>query len=513
MRQMSRTHRLPGHFTVTKVLRTVLPLLMALFLLLATVANAQTETVQLENLPLSSSMLMARAIQQGRVLVGGQPLIRLEVPDVSCSPAPCVLPNVNIFPSTAPQNETPVVVNLKNHRQLLAGANDSNCANLQGFYNSSDGGTTWSHFCMANIASIGLGAGDPAVGYDLKGSAYIAGIDFNGTNLAEVVFQKSKDNGKTWSAPALAVPNVLGGLTDKEWLQIDTNPKSPHKNTVYISVTQFDSIVDNTQISVSHSTDGGATWKTVLVDAQQKFPHVDQFSDIAIGADGKVYVTWMRCTKVTGGNCADTKATFLLSISKDGGNTWSKATKIATATLAPDPNHCCFYGALPVTTHERVSNIPVVGIDNSNGPHKGNLYVAFYNWTGNQMRVMVATSSNGGKTWKIKAVGDSKAKNDEFFQWLNVNSKGVVGVTWDDRRHDATNTSYESFAAFSNNGGVSFGKNIDLSAAPSNPNNDGFGGTFLGDYTGNYWADDTLYNTYTDTSKGVDQIFLAGYIL
>jgi len=35
------------------------------------------------------------------------------------------------------------------------------------------------------------------VGYDLKGNAYITGIDSTPT----IIFQKSKNNGKTWSAP------------------------------------------------------------------------------------------------------------------------------------------------------------------------------------------------------------------------------------------------------------------------------------------------------------------------
>jgi hypothetical protein len=127
--------------------------------------------------------------------------------------------------------------------------------------------------------------------------------------------------------------------------------------------------------------------------------------------------------------------------------------------------------------------------------------------------MMVATSKNGGKTWTSKPIAPASAKGDQFFQWLNVSSKGVVGVSWNDRRDDTTDTNYEEFAAFSTNGGASFSTNVKLSAMQSNPNNDGFGGFFLGDYTGNYWSGvNTLFVTYTDTSPGVDQDFLGGYI-
>jgi hypothetical protein len=457
---------------------------------------------------------MSRAIRAGRVqLPAGGALQALQVPAETCSPAPCVLPNVNIFPSSAPVNETPVVVNPKNPKQLMSGANDYNCPNVQGFYNSNDGGATWSHFCMANVSGS-HGFGDPDVGFDLNGHAFIAGLDGPGGAPNAAIIQTSHNNGKTWSAPVVAVtPFFSGGSVDKDWLQIDTTPTSRWPNWLYISTTQFDPN-NNSTIAVSHSSDGGKTWTTKAVDTTQTFPTVDQFSDLAIGATGTVYATWQRCTaNGSTGDCGGTKATFYISVSNDGGNTWTKPSKIASATLAPDPASCCFYGALPVTTGERVSNIPVIAIDNSAGAHKGNLYVAYYNWTGTQMRMMVATSTNGGTTWTSKAVAPVTAKGDQFFQWLNVNKSGVVGVSWDDRRNDSTDTSYESFAAFSTNGGTSFHKNIDLSAKPSNPANDGFGGFFLGDYTGNYWAGaNKLFVTYTGTSTGVDQDFLAGYI-
>jgi hypothetical protein len=99
------------------------------------------------------------------------------------------------------------------------------------------------------------------------------------------------------------------------------------------------------------------------VDATQIFPNVDTFTDLAIGTDGAVYVSWMRCTaNGPNGDCGDTTATFYFAKSTDGGNTWSAPTKIVSAHLAPDPNFCCFYGALP-NTDERMSDIPVIAMN------------------------------------------------------------------------------------------------------------------------------------------------------
>src|SRR5260370_22801851 len=104
-----------------------------------------------------------------------------------------------------------------------------------------------------------------------------------------IVFEKSSNNGASGSAVAVAVsPFFSGGLADKPWLQIDTNPASPHANSLYISVTQFDSS-SNSQITVAHSNDGGTTWTNVAADTKQIYPNVDQFSDITTRQPDTMY--------------------------------------------------------------------------------------------------------------------------------------------------------------------------------------------------------------------------------
>ena len=437
---------------------------------------------------------------------------------LSCDKPPCVLPNVPASAGPRAANETPIVVNPRNPRQLLASANDWNCGGhaLQRVYTSDDGGSTWTHNCM-NPPTVPMESwGDPAVGYDLQGHAYAAGLQGYTFGNDVIAFEKSSDNGKTWSTPQVAVPLLFpSGNTDKDWLQIDTNPKSPYANALYISVEQGDVTGNDSQISVSHSYDGGQTWTTVAVGGLVVLPSIADPTALAIGADGTLYLTWMQCTMdQETQTCGGTTVLFEFSKSTDGGNTWSTPRTILRAVqpLAPCQNFR-LGGDLP-NTCERVADIPVLAIDNSNGSGKGNLYIAYFDWTGTFMKVYVATSHDGGSTWTRKAVAPPAANHDQFFPWVSVSPSGIVGVSWLDRRNDPSNKKYEAFAAFSSNGGKSFGKNIDLSAAPSDPANDGFGGQFMGDYTGNAWAGDkTFYVTYTDTTTGVGQDFIGGYRL
>ena len=477
-------------------------------LLITTVMSAQT----LEQLPYSGGVLMARAIKAGRapiVLGKGMGVMNnsLASPALSCTPAPCIYTPVNASEGgTAPVNEDPIVVNPANALNILTGGNDYNCANIQGYFASTDGGTTWSHFC-----SLGTGGqGDPIVGFDLKGIAYAGGIQ-NG----DIVLARSTDGGKTFGTPAVVtIPiQTLNGLADKPWLEIDTHATSPLKNALYVSSTQFGGTSGNdSEIAVSHSTNGGKTWTTTVVDTLQTYPGtVDQFSDMAIGSDGTVYINWLRCpTTGPTGDCGSTLSNIMFSKSTDGGLTWSTATVAATATLTPDS--CgCFYGGLP-NTFERVSNIPSNAALGSGATTK--LYAAFYNWTGTQMQVEVAASTNGGTTWGAPVlVNPTSTKGDQFFQWLNVNrTNGRLAVTWLDRRNDTTNVSYQPFFAYSASSGKSYSKGYALSKAKSNPNNDGFFGSFMGDYTGNAWAGNSVYQSYMDTTTNTSQDFVTGVL-
>jgi hypothetical protein len=455
--------------------------------------------------PLSGSVLVARAIREGRVRLPYRYFFQPINYELTCSPAPCRVPNVQASEGGSPVNETPITVDPHDSMHLLSGGNDYNCPNVQGFYASSDGGTHWNHTCLGNISG-GSGDGDPGVAYDPAGGAYITGIDELSSTVSDIAFERSKNNGRTWSQPAIAVTGISPyTFSDKDWLQIDDSPSSPRIGDIYISTTGFDPS-SNSIIAVAHSTDGGNSWKNVMVDAVN-VPEVDQFSDLAISDEGILYVSWMRCS-ATGpnANCGQTKAALYIARSSDGGVTWSKPVKMVDANLAPDP--CgAYYGCLP-NTDERVSDIPAIDVDRSSGAYRNRVYAIYYNWDGTSMRVMEVWSSDRGAHWS-RPVEMSDARNDEFFPWLTTARDGTVGATWLDRRRDPSNLNYDAFAATSTDGGDSFPMNVRLSTVSSNPLDDGFGGSFMGDYTGNIWDDKTLYQSWTDTrsmTNGQDEI-------
>jgi hypothetical protein len=549
---------------------------------LVTLANAQAES-PLEKLPYSASMLVARAMQAGRLRPQPANVPDLGASVLTCSPGPCIMPTSQASPvdDANPVNTDPIVSNPKNSSILMSGGNDYNCSTNLGFYITTNTGATWNHTCMGTAPGASSGVGGPGVAFDTHGVAYISGVEALATGATEIVLETSANDGVTWSAAQVAVtPLFTGGLSDQGWLQIDTMASSPHVNCIYISTTQLDTSNDST-IAVAHSCNGGTTWTNVQVDSLQISPlTVDQFSNLTIANNGTVYVSWMRCPETgKAGDCGGTSANMLIANSKDGGNTWSAPVVMAKVLLAPDT---CggFFGCVP-NTMEPLSNIPVIGVDNSGNIHAGNIYAVMYTYStrARQLQVQVVTSTTGGATWSKPVRVAPFGTNDEFFPWLAVNSSsGKIGATWLDRRNDPANVSYQAFVATCHNGGELFGAEgtVDTSGTAvtsktgdqfgdliggdtieingiyytistvnssasltlttsagtqtnasylaaansalisnlSNPNNDGFGGVFMGDYTGNFFWGHSFFVSWMDSSNGSTMVDMAGgYIL
>jgi hypothetical protein len=444
-------------------------------------------------------------------------------PPLSCSPAPCTFPNVQLSGVGSGYGPT-MVSNPSNSLGLMAASQDFTCANYyEASYASADDGSTWSQSCLPLAAHESQLRYPVMIGYDANGIAYRGVVELTPTkDEFVIVVDHSADNGVTWSTPVHAVPAVFGShnggsFQGRASLSVDASASSPNKNAIYISASQYDSN-GVSRITASHSTDGGATWNTVRVDGDQLSPSEDRFTNTTVGADGTVYLTWLRC-QVSGTSCGGTTAHIMLSKSVDGGATWSKAARIAAVNLAPDACSCSNFGSLP-NTSEPIGDVPVIAIDNSSSPTAGKLYLADYTWAGTYMKVQISSSTDGGNTWsKPQKLAPGSDKHDQFFPFVSVSGTGLVGVTWLDRRKDPSNISFDVYGAVSSDGGISY-PNRKLSDVSSNPTNDGFGGDgFEGNdqnvaaMTGNSWVGNALYAIWTDTRSAFEGQAEVGGIL
>ncbi|HTA23762.1 MAG TPA: sialidase family protein, partial [Terriglobales bacterium] len=417
----------------------------------------------------------------------------------SCSPAPCVLPPTQASEGGAEVSDAPIVADPLNPLNLLLGSFDANCPppGIAGFHLSSDGGATWSRYCMPLINDFHgrtyVPGGDPMVGYDRNGIAYIASGygDSDGLGYTLIAVQKKLSDGN-WTQPVV----VLGGGDSgpfNGWMSVDTSTQSPHLNSLYMSAVVGNEPQGNKNgVVVAHSYDGGQTWTSVKVAPVQTAPVGEGNTGTTVGSDGTVYVTWMYCNPCI----VNGKSDMLFSKSNDGGNTWSTPVLMGTVVQSEIPNSNVY-----------IQDNPAISVDNSNGPYAGNLYVAMYNWTGTFMQVQVWRSTDGGSTWSKPVPVAPGITHDQFLPWLSVSPAGLVGVSWLDRRNDPKNVNYQAFAAISTDGGKSFQPNVQLTTAFSTPT------IGMGTYTGDTWDGPNYFvAAWMDDSNGVDMQEVVGGI-
>ncbi|HXR15167.1 MAG TPA: sialidase family protein [Terriglobales bacterium] len=421
-------------------------------------------------------------------------------PGLTCSPAPCVLPPSQASEGGSTVTDPLIVANPMDVKDLLLGSVDFNCPEPSsvGFHLSRDGGSTWKRVeCMPVIDKGGYvywPGGEPSVGYDHKGNAFIGGGYGDSEDMGYGFFaiQKSADDGTHWGKPVIALNSGASQYAPYDtWMTVDAVAGSPRANSLYVSgIVGLSETEDD--VLVSHSTDGGATWKQVVAHQTQNSPGGDASTGMAVGKDGTVYLTWMYCREV-----ACFAAHVMFSKSTDGGNTWSAAQRIA--------------GGMPQSwqlpnTGEAVYNYPAIGIDDSDGPYSGNLYVAMYTWTGTYLQVQMIRSTDGGSSWSEPLpVAPRSDTHDQFLPSLSVSPTGEVGVSWLDRRNSPPDIDYQAFAAISADGGRSFQRNWQLTKAFSNPKLNG-----IGEYSGSTWAGEDFIAAWIDSSNGVDMQEVVG---
>ena len=200
---------------------------------------------------------------------------------------------------------------------------------------SQDGGLNWGSAVCDKPAYIYSPYFDPLVAYDSNGIAYTVANYVNNDNfsLGVIGFEKSSD-GVTWG-PSAKVGSLFPFINpDSPALVIDTNPSSPHLNSVYVSSTQYvclPACYGGTRLVVASSGDSGTSWQTSAVTPSEPTSANNEFSALAVGTDGTVYLTWQCCPSTGFANnaCSDSTAYIAFSKSTDGAKTWSKRKLIA----------------------------------------------------------------------------------------------------------------------------------------------------------------------------------------
>lgn len=345
-------------------------------------------------------------------------------------------------------------------------------------YVSTDGGKTWKTIPVEDPK--GLTQGDDTVYFGSDGTAYHAHLSFVGIRVAKppraesgILVEASKDGGLTWneSVPAINHINSVTPFEDKPGIVVDNAAESKYKGNVYLAWTRFDVYGSadpecHSQIYFSRSTDGGKSFSMPFRISDSGGDCRDSDNTVegavpAVGPKGEVYLVWAG------------PLGLVFKKSPDGGLTFGK-----DKVIGPMPGGWDF----SVDGLDRANGMPVTGVDLSNGPNKGTLYLNWIDARNGDLDVFIASSRDGGETWSSPVrVNDDPLKNGkvQFFTWMSVDPiDGSVNIVFYDRR-DTEGALTKLTLARSVDGGRSFvNYKIDVPPFACDPK------VFFGDYSG-----------------------------
>jgi len=240
-----------------------------------------------------------------------------------------------------------------------------------GFATSLNGGISWTQGYLPGLTQWEGGgpnsaASDAAVAWNDKYHKWLICTLPIG-NFDTVAVSRST-NGINWDNPIYVIQNQDA---DKNWIACDNTPSSPHYGNCYV---EWDNPDLGDLLYMSTSTDGGLTWSA---------PKTTAASDGGIGGNplvqpnGNVIVPF-----------ADFEGGMSSFMSTDGGNSWTRATSIASA-----PSHGEAGGI-------RSAGLPSAAIDGA-----GNVYVSWSDCSfesGCAANDIVYSSSSDGTHWSQK---------------------------------------------------------------------------------------------------------------
>ena len=337
-------------------------------------------------------------------------------------------------------------------------------------YSSFDGGRSWKRTL---VSELGPTTADPACAFGPDGAAYLAVLGgdtvVEGQDEFYTFLYRSSDGGATWEKP-IQLPH-----SDREYVTVD-NSQSKYRGRVYLNATTLvKSLDDATQygenfrlgVAISHSNDRGASFQppVKLVSAGQRY--VLGMGNSVVLSDGTLVTLF--------GEQRDRKAIdevrpkrpnadLKVVVSANGGEQFTRAVTVSDWHMN--------YGEIGLTG----SVAPSLAADASDGPFRDRLYALWPDLRSGRSEVLFSSSSDKGKSWSPPLVVNDDRPfpggapgPDNGLPVLAVNSRGIVGVAWYDRRENPGNLGWSIRFAMSDDGGETFSPSVLVSEAAHDP--------------------------------------------
>ena len=359
---------------------------------------------------------------------------------------------------------------------------------------SDDAGETWE----GSVEGVnGANAGDPATAIGRNGWWYVGRI--SGDYGQSVSY--SKDKGKTWKRVKAGNGPTTGlGLLDKNHLCIDNSLASPYQGNLYAAWTNFiPGSADTNQVQLVRSVNQGLNWSSpVKISAGAAALKLNHGVNLQTGPGGELYAAWSIYDSWPSD---ETAIGFARSF--NGGGTFMPATRILSNIKG--------IRASETSKNMRVASFPVMAVDNSTGPHRGTIYIAWSNIgfpgvnTGTDIDIYLIKSSDQGTSWSapVRVNQDPAGLGKQhFLPWMTCDpvTGGLCVVYYDDRSCDTAQVA--AYVSTSYDGGNTW-SDMQVSDVVFTPEPiPGLAFFYFGDYLGIQSENMKVYPVWTDNRDG-----------
>lgn len=285
--------------------------------------------------------------------------------------------------------------------------------------------------------------GDPSCELGFGKIAYTAFLSSMPPSFrAEVLV--SKDGGASWRAT-----QTLNRIGDRAWLTVDRTG-GKFNGRVYLAGQEGLRIIPAAPDSFGKPIRDSLPWG-LKEPPDTMFTVFDDHSDAVVMRDGTyVELIWRQLFRR-----GDDNPLFrhVVISSTDGGLTFLPRLTVGTSKPCLGANS---------------GDAARIAADTGSTPFRDRLYVVWSDYSMKRCRIMLAYSSDRGKSWSRPIeVDDVNAVNaaqrpDNFMPTIAVNAKGVVGIMWYDRRESSDNRTYVPRFSYSIDGGETFEPSVVL---------------------------------------------------
>ncbi len=316
------------------------------------------------------------------------------------------------------------------------------------------------------------GGGDPVFAYDANGTVYVSWIDTYNvgqptdsagwtieSDYSGTYWASSTNGGQTWTRPttgyigkgietiAYFIDTVTftvtaehldstTGFNDKQWMACDRS-NSQYRNSLYAAWTYLGTTSSN--ILVSRKPAGVDSMLPPVKASSDKFMVV-QFSDLGVDKKGGLHVTFM-------GSYNDSDYGIYTVYSSDGGAHFGPEVKIADADI-PGKSADAIANGDVIFGVRAPGNYPDphLSIDTAGTGYLYEVWNALGVEVDSQMgtEIYFSRSVDNGANWSQPMIINNDLDTlfgytDHFYPSIAVNGKGIISLTWYDRREDINN--------------------------------------------------------------------------